>query len=152
MESTRDIATQTVSRILGDAAFIFTDALTREARPSPEEWEAEGISLKFIGQPSGEVRMWVGSDFACIAAANMLGIDTGSEEAKQKGIDALKELLNMVVGNFMTAAYGEQLVFTLGLPQKLPRERLASDFNDSDAVWLEAEGSPVMFLVKIASE
>ena len=152
MESTREITAQTVSRILGDAAFIFTDSLSADAQPSPEEWDCEGIALRFIGHPSGTVHMWVGSDFAFVVAANMLGIDTGSDEAKNKGIDALKELLNMVVGNFMTAAYGEAPVFELGLPEKLPREQLTEDVNDSDTVWLEAEGNPVMFLVKISSD
>ncbi len=150
MESMRDIALQTFGRILGDAAFIFIDSLAENTRPSPDDWDAEGISLKFIGQPSGEFRLWVGSAFTRIVAANMLGIDTDSEETVHKGIDALKELLNIVVGNFITAAYGDTPVFVLGLPEQLQREQLIKDFTDADAVWLAAEGNPVMFLVTIA--
>jgi hypothetical protein len=145
----KDIAQQTIGRILGDAAFIFTDVLDEKAKPSAADWDAEGVSLTFTGRPSGELRMWVGSGFARVAAANMLGIDTESGEARQKGIDALKELLNMVVGNFITAAYGDTPVFDVGLPRTLPRERLAQDFSHPDAIWLEAEGNPVLFVVQV---
>ncbi len=147
MERYRDIARQTVGRILGEAAFLFTDDLPEGSRP-PLPWNAEGISLRFAGHPSGEIRMWVGEAFARIAAANMLGIDPTDREAAAKGTDALKELLNMATGNFLTEAFGPDPVFVLGLPERLPNELLADDVNDTDAFWLEAENCPVMFTLK----
>ena len=150
MTPLREIVTQTIGRVLGEAAFIFTDILDNDSKPRAETWDADGVSLRFAGTPSGEIRMWVGSAFACIAAANMLGIDTGSDEARVKGLDALKELLNMIVGNFITEAYGETPVFVLGLPSTIANDQKAHDVGDPDAVWFEAEGSTVMFIVRAA--
>lgn len=148
MAATKDILAQTVSRILGEAAFIFTDALDDNAKPPAESWDAEGVSLTFAGKASGELRMWVGSGFARLAAANMLGIDAPSEEARQKGLDALKELINMVVGNYITAAFGDSPVFDLGLPKRLSADQLAKDFGHPEAVWLEAEGNPLLLVIE----
>ncbi len=147
--ATKDILTQTVGRILGEAAFIFTDSLDQKARPAAVTWDADGVALEFTGKPSGRIRMWVSNGFACYAAANMLGTDPASEEARAKGIDALKELLNMIVGNFITAAYGDTPVFDVGLPATLSRELMAADICNADAVWLEAEGNAVLFVIDV---
>jgi len=148
MNTVREIATQTISRILGEAAFIFTDALADGAKPSDATWDADGVSLQFFGSPGGELRMWVSKGFACYAAANMLGIDGDSDDARRKGTDALKELLNMIVGNFITAAYGDTPVFELGLPKNIPHDLMEKDFASPDAVWLGAEGNPVLFILE----
>jgi hypothetical protein len=148
MNTLREIATQTISRILGEAAFIFTDALAEGAKPPGAAWDADGVSLRFFGSPGGELRMWVGKGFACYAAANMLGLDADSEDARRKGTDALKELLNMIVGNFITAAYGDTPVFELGLPKNVARDLMEKDFVNPDAVWLGAEGNPVLFVIE----
>jgi CheY-specific phosphatase CheX len=149
MNNIVETAQQTISRILGEAAFIFTDALDESARPSCNNWDASGVSLIFTGTPSGELRMWVGKGFACFAAANMLGLDEGCDEARQKGLDALKELLNMIVGNFITAAYGEAGVFDLGIPRNLAHEDMAVDFSHPHSFWLEADGNPVLFVIEV---
>jgi hypothetical protein len=149
MTSLHDIAEQTIGRILGEAAFIFTDKLEKNAIPALETWGPEGVSLKFNGEPSGIIRMWVSPGFACFAAANMLGVEDGTDVARQKGMDALKELLNMIVGNFITEAYGEAPVFKLALPQKLESEELEKDYLDPEAIWLEAEGNPILFTVSL---
>jgi Chemotaxis phosphatase CheX len=159
MNTVHEIATQTISRILGEAAFIFTDNLEQSAKPADATWDADGVSLQFFGAsaPRGELRMWVGKGFACYAAANMLGLDAAGsddahddvhDDARSKGMDALKELLNMVVGNFITAVYGDTPVFELGLPKNLSHDLLEKDFANPDAVWLGAEGNPVLFIVE----
>jgi hypothetical protein len=150
MNTMHEIATQTISRILGEAAFIFTDNLDQNAKPDGASWDADGVALQFFGASGtgGELRMWVSSGFACYAAANMLGLDADSDDARQKGTDALKELLNMIVGNFITAAYGDIPVFELGLPRNISREFLAKDFANPDAIWLGAEGNAILFIIE----
>lgn len=146
----RETGIQTIGRVLGEAAFIFTDNLDNAAKPKPDAWNADGVTLNFTGTPSGEIRMWVGSEFARLTAANMLGIDTESDEARTKGLDALKELLNMIAGNFITEAYGETPVFVLGLPMSLPANQKARDTENPDAIWFDAEGNVIMFIISIA--
>jgi hypothetical protein len=152
MSTLRDTAEQTISRILGEAAFIFTDTIDEKSRPSVDSWDADGVSLTFVGPTSGEIRMWVGKGFACYAAANMLGIDESSEDAQKKGLDALKELLNMIVGNFITAAWGEAPVFNLGIPKNIERELLSKDYLNPYTIWLQAEANPVLFTIEIKQD
>ena len=149
MDSIAEIAEQTITRVLEGAAFIFTDPLAESDIPLLQTWEADGVSLKFKGKPTGMMHLWVSEGFACSIAANMLGIDMESEIAKEKGLDALKELLNMIVGNLMTAAFGEEPVFELGLPERIDRSLLESHGDNPHAIWLQADDNPVLFLIEI---
>lgn len=148
MDKNTGIALQTIGRVLESAAFIFTDQLSAAEIPLVDTWEAEGVGLSFTGTTrSGELHMWVSTGFACIAAANMLGVDAQSDSAQAKGLDALKELLNMVVGNFLTAAFGDEQVFELGLPLSLPHETLIQENSCEQQIWLQAEDNPVLFTI-----
>ena len=79
----------------------------------------------------------------------MLGIDENASDAATKGIDAVKELLNMIVGNFLTASFGEDAIFDLGLPRILAPETLSSACRRSEAIWFRAENNPVLFVADI---
>ena len=144
-----DRVVRVISRILEDAAFVFTDTLAPEDIPPAEEWAATGIALDFAGEPSGTLHVWASNGFSCYLSANMLGIDADSPDACSKGLDSLKELLNMIVGNFITVAYGEQKVFHLGLPTELTADVMKSDHANPEAIWLEADGNPVLFVVTV---
>lgn len=151
-ETVREIAIRVISRVLEESAFIFTEELDGGDRPSLDTWDAIGVSLVFKGKPGGTVHMWAGNTFACYAAANMLGVDQEDCCVNEKGIDALKEALNMVVGNFITEAFGEEQVFDLALPQKIEQPLLHSDYNNENAIWLEAETEPILFVVTLYDE
>ncbi|MBD3392843.1 MAG: hypothetical protein GF418_12120 [Chitinivibrionales bacterium] len=143
---------QVIGRVFEDAAFVFSDTLEPSKRPLAGTWDAQGVSLSFTGEHSGTLRMWASRGFACYAAANMLGVEEGSPGAREKGMDALRELLNIVVGNYLPLVYGEDPVFDLGLPQELFPAHLDRDRGDPGAVWLEAEGNAVMFVVDMADD
>jgi len=145
----KEKAIEVISRILSESAFIFTDPLEEDEQPNVEEWDAEGVFLGFRGYCEGKIYMWAGKEFLRYAAANMLGIDEESDEASEKGMDALKEILNIIVGNLLTTVYGPEPVFDLGIPGRLSPEEIRDGFNDENAIWLQAEGNPVLFLVDI---
>jgi CheY-specific phosphatase CheX len=140
---------EVITRILEEAAFVFTDTLSADDVPDPEIWDASGVVLKFCGQASGEMRMWASTGFSSCVAANMLGVGEDDPAAAEKGFDALKESLNIIVGNYLTEIYGEKPVFDLGLPEQVEREKLAGDFANPDAVLLAADDHPVLFVVEI---
>ncbi len=145
-------AVEVINRILSESAFIFTDPMESEDYPDLEEWSAQGVSLQFSGYRSGALSLWAGEDFLRSAAANMLGIDEDSEKAGEKGMDALKEILNIIVGNLITAVFGSEPVFDLGIPSKLAPENITDDYAPDRAIWLEAEGNPVLFILNIEEE
>jgi len=141
----KDVLLDVISRILQDAAFLFTDDFDEEMTPDFTTWKPRGAQLSFKGPSSGSLHIWAESDFYKIAAANMLGIDENDAEAEKKGIDALKELLNMIVGNFLTEAYGKDEFFELGIPSVLENEQLEKDYTNDENVWLDADGNAVLF-------
>jgi len=145
----KETLAKVAGRVLEDAAFIFTDNLDESCRPAADSWIAEGVSLDFSGQVTGELHMWAADGFARYAAANMLGIEEDSDGARQKGMDALKEILNMIVGNFLTEQYGQKKIFNLGLPRQLPPDGCWQDCERAHALWLEAEGNVIMFVIAI---
>jgi hypothetical protein len=140
-----------LNRILEDTAFIFTDALEEGEVPAASLWNPTGVGLHFTGPTAGEVRMWVDPGFAMLAAANMLGIEPGTVGAAERGIDALKEILNIMLGNLITDIFGTDPVFDLGLPQLIEPEKLADDLESDNAFWLQADGSPLLCVVEVAS-
>lgn len=145
----REKATEVISRILSESAFIFCDPLDEENRPDISAWEAVGVSLEFSGHAAGALIMYAGRDFLRSAAANMLGIDDNGSYAAEKGIDALKEILNIIVGNLLTTVYGTDPIFDLSIPQALETGSILQKYTTESAVWLTAEGEPLLFLIDV---
>jgi len=142
----REQTIQVIARILGETAYIFVEIPDENPIPDPDKWDAAGVSLRFYGSENGEMRMWASRGFARCVAANMLGIDEEDETAQEKGLDALKESLNIILGNYITTIYGVEPVFDLGLPEPLDPAALHTDLVRSDAILLTAEDYPVLFV------
>jgi hypothetical protein len=147
MNNTREIAIQTINRIFAEAAYMFVDKVNEIDGSLPDPDQFEGVSLMFNGEWAGEFHLWADSRFAAQAAANMLGIDENGNLAQSKGLDAMKELLNMIAGNFLTAAFGDEPKFEQGLPLSLNKESFKDDLTKNNVLLLEVEGNPVIFLV-----
>jgi chemotaxis protein CheY-P-specific phosphatase CheC len=79
----------------------------------------------------------------------MLGLDQTERVADERLIDALKEIVNIIVGNFLTDMYGTGVTATLGLPTLTPPPALAKDYGDPNALWLSVEGDPVLCIMRI---
>ena len=80
-----------------------------------------------------------------ILAANLLGTDPMDDDAKSKANDAVKEFMNIVCGQFITASHGTEDVFDLTIPQirELPEPPdLAEDDGDRITTLL-VEGHPL---------
>jgi len=136
-----------ISKILEETAYVFTEIPDENPVPDPRHWDATGVVLRYYGSENGEMRMWASQGFARCVAANMLGIDEDDATAASKGLDALKESLNIILGNYITTVYGVEPVFDLGLPEPLSHDRLKSDMAHPDAIFLTADEYPVLFVV-----
>jgi CheY-specific phosphatase CheX len=134
-------------RILECAAFLFTDSLPPESVPQHgSQWHQIGVSLEYNGPVNGELRMWLSEALSKTIAVNMLGIEMGENCPEEREVDAVKEILNMILGNYLTEAYGLDAVFHLGIPRLLHPKMLAESYTDLH-FWLDAEGQP--FLLSI---
>jgi hypothetical protein len=135
--------------VLEDAAFVFSDELPGTARPSIDDWNPAGVSLSFTGETSGVFRLWADEALLPVLAANMLGLEPGSADARDKGADALREMVNIILGNFLTDHFGSEAVFDLGLPSPADPARAMADCSGDSGVWLQVEGSAVLAILDV---
>jgi hypothetical protein len=147
-EQVRGASVMVLGRILESAAFLFTDSFDVTDRPEIDTWDCEGVQLAYTGHSAGYFHLWTSRSLARCAAANMLGCDEQAAGNEAKMIDALKELLNMIAGNMLTQLYGNEPVFRLGIPQQVDRETLGADTAADNAVWLEVEQEPLLFIMR----
>jgi len=104
--------------VLQQAAFAFGDPCAPADLPCPDD----GLlgRIKFSGTSSGGVELAAPAAFAGELAANALGLEPGDEMVPNHAHDALRELLNVVCGNLLSAWAGEAAVFDLTPPEVAP--------------------------------
>jgi hypothetical protein len=127
-------------RILEEAAFLFSEPLDEAGIP-PEAWDPIGVELRWNGPSTGIMRLWADPSLLAVLAANMLGTDEDDPVSQAKGLDALKESLNMIVGNCLTEAWGPGPVFLLDVPLGIGDRFTTPDREEG--LWLLTEGKPV---------
>ena len=88
------------------------------------------------------MRIWADQGLLPVLAANMLGVEEDDPVCSEKGMDALKEILNMIVGNCLTEAWGPGPVFHLHIPTSVGRAAFEPD--RVDGIWQSIEGRPVL--------
>ncbi|MFW5775250.1 MAG: chemotaxis protein CheX [Chitinivibrionales bacterium] len=144
-----ETAFETVNKVLCDGAFIFIDVLEDEAIPDEGGWSPVCTVISFSGHRRGSMSLWCEEPFLHLAAANLLGQDENSPDAKQKGWDAIKEILNMIAGNLLSDIFGSQPVFDLGLPAVVDQQEAEEQLVNVEKLWVEAEGHPVLFTFSV---
>jgi chemotaxis protein CheY-P-specific phosphatase CheC len=116
MTQTQKAATLTTvfSEVLANLAFMFTDE--EAADPTAGElWFETTISYK--GANTGTLRFWCSSSFSSLLAANLLGLDPEDDGAEEAARDATREFMNVLCGQYVTAAHGTELIFDLTIPE-----------------------------------
>jgi CheY-specific phosphatase CheX len=144
-QQTSATLTTIFSEVLANLAFMFTDEEQVESSPT-ETWLETVISYQ--GPTRGTLRFRCTTDFSVLLAANLLGIDAQDEEADAKAADAVKEFMNIVCGQLVTALHGSENVFNLTIPETtaMPEapDLQADDGVDSSTVSVDG------FLVQLA--
>ena len=80
--------------------------------------------MAFHGPVNGRLTLRVSSSVLPALASNMVGDMEGGDSTTEKGLDALREVLNMICGNLLTSWYGEDVVFELDPPGIVPIEAM----------------------------
>lgn len=144
-----DLDQEAITRIFTDVlekmAFMFGEPADLEDIEDPDEALYEA-SMRFDGESAGEIRLFVPESLCTELAANVLGIENDDEKALRIGQDALKELLNTLCGQILTAMAGEAPVFDLSVPEVSEADHIAwSDSQTRDGVYLfDVEDHPVL--------
>lgn len=133
--------TTIVGDVLGDLAFLVSDDEQSEASPGTVWMECH---VSYSGPPGGTLCCWCTREFAVQLAANLLGLNPENEAVLSGVDDALREFMNVVCGQFITACHGTDRIFNLSIPTasqcaQAPR----FDFDGSEtACALTVSGEP----------
>lgn len=76
--------------------------------------------IGFTGESTGEIGLLFDPVLASLAAARILGIEDQDLLLEDMIEDAVKEMLNVVCGQFLTMTFGEVPVFSLTVPHVFP--------------------------------
>ncbi|MFI4896652.1 MAG: chemotaxis protein CheX [Phycisphaerales bacterium JB059] len=112
----------TLERITIDAlertAFVLVDPCAPDATISPSHF----ARVRFSGPANGMVVVGASSGFLRELASSLLGICPEDIEVETEGLDALRELANILGGSVLHDLGGQQSEFSLGLPSLIDRD------------------------------
>ncbi len=105
----------------------------------------------FKGPIEGTIEAVCSKDFAIMLCKNLLGLEEEAQPSEEECLDSLREMTNVLTGNFVTAAFGSDLVFDLILPEaeRLSTKELESRIDVSDFTSFSADDCKVGFRVGI---
>ena len=111
-----ELVSDVFCEVLEKLAFMFGEAVEKEELASDTS-EYIRAMMSFTGAMSGKLGLVVPKEMCPEIAANVLGMDPDDELVAAQAIDALKEVLNVVCGNVLTALAGERAMFDLSVPE-----------------------------------
>ena len=112
-----DILVKVCCDVFESLSFMFGEAIDLDEVDSESE-SFINVSISYKGNRAGAVFLIVSDETAKILTYNILGIDEDEEDLPSESyMDALKELLNTICGQFITSMFGDEPVFDLTVPE-----------------------------------
>jgi chemotaxis protein CheY-P-specific phosphatase CheC len=89
-----------------------------DAADMPEvKSDALNVRIEYTGEHAGELGLIIEKPLATLMAARILGMEQTKDVYDDMIEDALRELLNVVCGHFVTLMYGYTPVLKISLPK-----------------------------------
>jgi hypothetical protein len=150
MEPIEHTLDEVLVEVLETYAFMFAEPLNPASAAFGESSYLEA-KIAFGGPLAGNLRLVAPYSFCRHLSANILGMEPDGLSAEHAG-DALRELLNVVCGEFLEAANGSEAVSNLSVPcLSIMTAAQARDLaNSSHASVMLVEDSPVMIQLNTA--
>ncbi len=123
MEDERNLSRQAMEQAVISvvAAMTGMSAEVIEARDIPPfEIPLINARIAYSGPYSGDLGLMIEQPLAELIGMHMLGFGPGEHLIQDMIDDAVKELLNVVCGRFLTLMFGSKPVFSLNIPQAFP--------------------------------
>lgn len=139
------------SEVLANLAFMFSDNEDDSIPSAGDVWLETEIGYR--GPQNGTLRFWCTREFTEQLVANLLGIDPENEDVEAQAADAVKEFMNIVCGQLITAIHGTEAVFDLTIPtlRELPETPQFPE-EDSYSATLFVEGRPLHLAYELGTE
>ena len=119
-------------RVLEQVAFAFGEEVAKEELPSDGSSRFLHCTIGFDGPFKGTIEVALPPQFCEELAANVLGTEA-EEITSVLAEDALKEIVNVTCGQWLTAVAGEKPIFNLSVPS-------IKEIDNSG--WVELRDSP----------
>ncbi len=134
-----------LSDVLQEQAFMFSEN-RGDGEIAPPDPPYHYARIEFDGPCSGRLGLIFPQSLVSELIANMLGMEVEDIE-KEDISDALKELLNVVCGKFLVAAFGPRLKFDLSIPTvtEIDLAQWEQHKSERDTTTLLVEDEPVLF-------
>lgn len=135
-----EIFAESLQSVLEKMVFMITETLEDDEIDSKAE-KLLRAEMKFSGSQSGLAVLAAQSELCAEIAENMLGIDP--DDVNQSSLeDALREILNMTCGQYLTSRWGDELIFDLTVPgvAGIDSEQWSDLAQDKLSVVIDAEG------------
>jgi hypothetical protein len=94
-----ELLLEALAEALQTTAFISPEPATAD---TPVPAEVVHLSIRWSGNPAGEVHLAAPRLFGELLAANILAVEPGTPEAAQRAVDALQELCNITTGALLS--------------------------------------------------
>lgn len=145
----RDIFSDVIEKL----AFMFVEE-TEEKRFIKADSNFFQAKMTFAGAMTGAFTLVVSEKMCSEIAVNILGIVSEDKIGKAQMSDALKEVLNVVCGNFLTAFAGDRSVFELSLPvvSEISESSKKALLNEPEAMELFVDDSPVLLHFSLGNQ
>ncbi len=149
----RESLNEIVSKVFEQTAFLFPEPADLCDGISFDDMELLYVTITFSGEAEGEVSIILPIEMCRELWANILGEDFGDTEDREKYIDAVKEMLNIIAGQLLTKLFGHKALFNLTAPQikELNREEFFSTMDQRDYSCHLIEQYPVITSMTITS-
>jgi CheY-specific phosphatase CheX len=115
MNELRQTLDEVLPDVMGKLTFMFVEPAGKYDLTPPTE--CMSASMTFSGERNGNLTLAVASEVCGEIAANVLGVETDENLTDAEKLDALRETLNVLCGNVLTAVCGESAVFDLSIPE-----------------------------------
>jgi CheY-specific phosphatase CheX len=135
--------------VLEKLAFMFAEP-TQKEELSFSKSDNIKASMSFSGDKSGQLSLIVPREMSNELATNILGIEPGDELTEEQAYDSLRELLNVICGQFLTTFAGYEPVFSLSIPDitKIDEKDCRSFSDDENTVGFLVDSYPILIGVK----
>jgi len=144
-----EVLTEVFSDTLLRYAFMFGDEFPKD-EISVDDADYLSITVGFSGERSGTLGISTSTDLCAVLTSNVLGNDPDDYESFDDSTsDALKELINVVCGQFLTAAFGEDPVIDMSPPavSEIDEAEWKSLIDNKDTISFMIEDVPALVYV-----
>ena len=141
-----DILIKVCCDVFESLSFMFGEAIDLDEVDSESE-SFINVSISYKGNRAGSLFLIVSDETAKILAYNILGIDEDEEDLPSESyMDALKELLNTICGQFITSMFGDEPVFDLTVPETkiISLDEWQKSVDSGNFIALNVDDEPIL--------